>query len=127
MNEVKLNQLMLTLNALILNLLTGLGLGYEQMVKAPMGALYLTGRWIIDQEYHGKYLSRFLYIVIEVFYMICGLIGALIIYRLHPTFVTAYISLSIGGIVSGYISTTRTYKVLSQYKIIKKCYAKDQT
>ena len=64
MNEVKLNQLMLTLNALILNLLTGLGLGYEQMVKAPMGALYLTGRWIINEEQYGKYYARFLYIAV---------------------------------------------------------------
>lgn len=125
MNEVKLNQLMLTLNALILNLLTGLGLGYEQMVKAPMGALYLTGRWIINQEHYGRYVSRALYIAIEVFYMICGIIGAMIIYAAHTTFVTAYISLSIGGIVSGYMFTTRTFKILSQYKIIKKCYLKN--
>lgn len=48
MNEVKLNQLMLTVNALIINVLTGLGMGYEQMVKSPMGALYLTGRWTIN-------------------------------------------------------------------------------
>ena len=40
---------MLTVNALIINVMNGLGLGYEQMVKATMGALYLTGRWAINQ------------------------------------------------------------------------------
>ena len=58
--------------------------------------------------------------------MTSGILIALIIYRIHPTFVTAYICLSIGGIISGYMFTTRTFKYLSFYKIIKKCYIKDQ-
>jgi hypothetical protein len=52
-------------------------------------------------------------------------LGALIFY-LHPTFITAYIGLSIGGIVSGYMCTTRTFRYLNQLQIIKKCYVKDQ-
>jgi hypothetical protein len=39
---------MLTVNAVIINLLTGLALGYEQIVKSPNGAFYLTGRWVIN-------------------------------------------------------------------------------
>lgn len=48
MNEAKLNQLMLTVNSLIINLLTGIAMGYEQLFKTPIGAYYLTGRWVIN-------------------------------------------------------------------------------
>lgn len=39
---------MLTVNAVIINLLTGIALGYEQIVKKRIGALYLTGKWKVN-------------------------------------------------------------------------------
>lgn len=44
--------------------------------------------------------------------MLSGLLGALIIYIIHPTFVTGYIALSIGGLVSGYFYSIRTTQIL---------------
>jgi hypothetical protein len=126
MNEARLNQLMLTVNALIINVLTGLGLGYEQLVKSPIGAYYLTGRWVINREKYGEVFGWVLYILLEVWFMLCGLILAGILFKLHPTFVTGYIGLSIGGLVSGYIFTTRTAKYLHKYSIIKRCEIKDK-
>jgi hypothetical protein len=40
---------MFSVNALILNLATGVGLGYEQLVKSPNGAYYLTGNWRVNK------------------------------------------------------------------------------
>lgn len=51
--------------------------------------------------------------------------GALFI-AIHPTFVIAYIGLSIGGLVSGYMCTSRTFRYLYKYQIVKKCYLKDK-
>lgn len=125
MNEVKLNQLMLTVNALIINVLTGLGMGYEQIVKEPMGAHYLTGRWKINVGKWGRYWGKGLYIGVEVGFILSGLVGALVLYKLHPTFVLAYASLSVGGLVSGYMFTTRAFRFLYRYQIIVKVYPKD--
>lgn len=40
--------------------------------------------------------------------MISGLALGGIVCKIHPTFVTAYISLSIGALVSGYVTVTKT-------------------
>lgn len=64
MNESRLNQLMFSINALILNLATGVGLGYEQLVKCPNGAYYLTGNWRINTEKYGSVKGWIYYVCI---------------------------------------------------------------
>lgn len=44
--------------------------------------------------------------------MISGLIIAGIIYKVHPAFVTGYISLSLGALGSGYVTVTKTANYL---------------
>lgn len=51
---------------------------------------------------------------------------AIVLYTIHPTFVMGYIGLSVGGLISGYMFTTRTYRYLSKYKIIVKVYPKEK-
>jgi hypothetical protein len=64
--------------------------------------------------------------LVEIVCMGSGLgMGALFI-AIHPTFVIAYIGLSIGGLVSGYMCTSRTFRYLYKYQIVKKCYLKDK-
>ncbi len=125
MNEAKLNQLMLTVNALIINVLTGIGLGYEQLVKSPIGAFYLTGRWTVNREKYGQ-IATLYFIAIEVWFMISGFVFAGIIFKLFGGFVSGFIGFSIGGLISGYMFTTRTTKYLLKYQIIKKCPVKDK-
>lgn len=126
MNEVKLNQLMLTVNTLMVNLLTGIALGYQQMVKSPIGALYLTGRWTINEKKYGKKFGRALYILVEISCLCVGFVFAFFMFSIHSSFVSGFIGLSIGGIISGYMFTTRTCKYLKKYQIIIKAFEKDQ-
>lgn len=53
--------------------------------------------------------------------MLSGFVGALLVYYIYPTFVSGYIALSIGGLVTGYLYSTRTARYLEKYGIIKKC------
>lgn len=95
------------------------------MVKSPTGAMYLTGRWAINEEVHGRTLGRLLYILVEVLFLTCGFGVALVVFLIHSSFVSGYFGLSIGGLISGYMFTTRTFKYLSNYKIIMKIYEKE--
>lgn len=117
---------MLTVNSLVINILTGIALGYEQMVKSPVGALYLTGRWAINEEKYGKMYGRFLYIVVEVVWLCSGFVLAFVMILINSSFVFGFIGFSVGGLVSGYMFTTRSYQYLSKYHIIIKIYEKDQ-
>lgn len=111
---------MLILNALIINVLTGIAMGYEQLVKSHIGAFYLSGRWRIDQSKHGKYLSKILFVIVEAGFLISGLVIAAICYTIVPHFVVGYFCVSVGGILSGYIYTTRAARFLINNRIIKK-------
>lgn len=48
MNEGKLNSLMFVVNALLVNVATGIGIGYESLSKSKMGENYLIGKWQIN-------------------------------------------------------------------------------
>ena len=118
-NEPRLNQLMLVLNALMVNVLTGVAMGYEQLVKSPIGAFYLSGRWRIDSKY-GKKLSKVLFFLVETGFLLSGLLVAAVCFKLVPHFLVAYAGVSVGGIVSGYVYTTKTAAFLNKHGIIKK-------
>ncbi len=58
--------------------------------------------------------------------MICGLVVALVFFKIFPTFITGYIGVCIGGLVSGYMFTSRTVMYLNKYHIIVKYKPKTQ-
>ncbi len=72
----------------------------------------MTGRWNINHEKYGKFLGWICFVIVEVTVLISGLALGGIAYKIHPTFGTGYISLSIGGLISGYALVTRTAKYL---------------
>lgn len=111
---------MFIVNSLIINVATGIGMGYEQLVKSPHGAYYLTGNWRVNKEKYGKSLAWVYYVLVEVSFMLSGLVGAGIFYKLYPSFAMGYIGISIGSIISGYMFTSRNIRFLNKYSIIVK-------
>lgn len=118
MNEAKLNQLMFIVNALIINVLTGLGMGYEQLFKNHLGVHYLTGRWSMNDRQFGWLRCRLWFLLIEVGCMLSGLVFALVLFRLFPHFVFGYFGISCGGIISGYMYATRPIRLYQRYGLI---------
>lgn len=103
---------MLTVNSMIINILTGIAMGYEQLMKSHIGAAYLTGCWVINHEKYGKVFAHLYFVLVEVAVLLSGLVIGGIIYKINPSFATGYVSLSVGGLVSGYALVTRTAKYL---------------
>lgn len=55
---------MLTVNSMIINILAGIAMGYEQLLKSHIGAAYLTGCWTINHEKYGKFLGRIYFVIV---------------------------------------------------------------
>ena len=51
--------------------------------------------------------------------LVSGLLLGALFYVLFPSLIIAYISMSLGGIISGYLYTVKTCHYLNKYKIIR--------
>jgi hypothetical protein len=51
--------------------------------------------------------------------LVSGLLLGALFYVLFPSLIIAYISMSLGGIISGYLYTVKTCHYLDKYKIIR--------
>lgn len=64
MNEGKLNTLMFVVNALLVNVATGIGLGYEILSKSRMGESYLKGKWQINEQMYELSRGYFYFVLV---------------------------------------------------------------
>ena len=118
-DEDHLNFLMLMINSLLVNIATGLGLGFSSIEKSKMGKNYLRGNLAIDEQKYEWKMGYFLYTLVELGCLICGLVGGIAIASLYPTKAMIFIWMNVGAVVSGYVYTTKTIRVLEYYRILK--------
>lgn len=110
---------MFIVNAILVNLVTGIAFGYENLSKTELGKHYLSGKWQINEQKYELTKGYILFFAIECLCVLSGLVMGAIIYFLIPHLTVAYITLSLGGFASGYIYTTKSCHFLGKYKIIR--------
>ena len=57
--------------------------------------------------------------MIEVLCLLSGLICAAVAIKLRPTKVVAFVAISLGGLLSGYIYTARTIRIHAHLKLTR--------
>ena len=119
MDELRLNFIMLTANALFVNVATGIALGYSSLANHHLGIKYLEARWEINEQRYSYRKGFFYYIVIEMACLLSGLLCAAIVIAIHPTRTTVFLAASFGGLASGYIYTARTIRAHAYLKVIR--------
>lgn len=119
MNENRLNFIMFIANALFVNVATGVGLGYSSLANDPLGKKYLSGKWEINEQKYEFKKGYLIYVLVEVGCLLSGLAVGGLLLKLIPTRIVAFIAISVGGLLSGFIYTAKTIKVLGKLKVIR--------
>lgn len=117
--------MMLMINSLLVNLSTGIGMGFSCLMKNEKGRLYLSGDWIINKQLYSVVKGKGLFYLVELGCLLSGFslsIAAVIVFG--KTHIVIFIFGNIGALISGYLYTSVTYKKLFEWQIIRsKVYA----
>ena len=72
---------MFTVNSMLINGITGIGYGYEHLLKEEGGSSFLLGKWTINEQRFEMTKGKFYYFMVQIITLSGGLIlGAIISY-----------------------------------------------
>lgn len=112
--------MMLMVNSILINVSTGIGYGFEELLKSGKGRVYLSGRWQVNDRNNGIVVGYVKYYLMEFMHLIAGLIPVVILVAIFgPKHWILFIFGNIGAFFSGYFYTSKTYKHLFDYQIIR--------
>ena len=104
----------------IVNMITGLAMGYESMYDCQRGRKYLEGSWEINEQRYPLLIGTFLYYLVQILCLASGVIVGIIFMiflpglRGWPLFIIA----GVCSFLSGYIFTKKTAHYLYYFGII---------
>ncbi len=108
------------LNSLIVNFMTGIAYGYEEITNSPKGRVYLAGNWLINEQRYVLWCGYLLFFVIEFGLLIIGFLpGVLAVYLFGFSEGIIFVFGNIGAFLGGYLYTSKTWKVLFDRKVIR--------
>jgi len=105
--------MMLMINSILINVSTGIGLGFKSIYNCRHGRLYLCGKWRVNTAKDGVLMGYLRYYFIEVGHLVAGLLPVIfLVYIFGPKHWMMFIFGNLGAFFSGYIYTSRTFKIL---------------
>lgn len=112
---------MILFNSLLVNIATGIAVGYRQLISTVEGRSYLDGNWTLAIEYSRFVSIRYLsYGLVEIVLLLSGSFVSMIFFRWYGLTSLPFIFIAnLGGLVSGYIYTSSSCHWLSRLGIIK--------
>jgi len=119
-DEHYLNFIMLNLNAILVNVITGLILGFKDMLGSKSVVPYMKGNWMFNaKKYPNRFLAYIVYFFIQAVLFSIGFIVFLpIIAVFGKNNVSTFAYFNLAALVSSYIYASWSLNVLQKIQVI---------
>jgi hypothetical protein len=112
--------MMLMINSILVNLVTGIAVGYEKIVKSEKGRIYLSGKWLINNQRNSYIIGYAMYYLIEIGYFLMGILPVILIIGVFgKSHEVLFVFVNVGVFISGYLYTSKASQTLFEKGIIR--------
>lgn len=118
-DEHYLNLVMLNLNAILVNVITGLLFGFNGNLNCKSVIPFMKGQWEFNKQRYGKLGGYFVFFLVQVVLFSIGfIVFSPVLLILGKTAITSFIYFNLAGLVSSYIYAKWTLRVSDRFLLI---------
>lgn len=120
-DEHYLNLVMLNLNAILVNVITGLILGFNHMLTSKAVVPYMKGQWKFNtRNYPNKIVAYLIFFAVQAVLFSVGFIAfSPIVFVFGKNRISWFVYFNLAGLVSSYVYASWTLNVLGKLEVLE--------